>query len=60
MRTAPTVPEDLQSASIEPRNTGVHKAADPISPETAKNGIAKAAELVEFAHPIGTAPGSAS
>ena len=51
------VPDQMTSELIEPRNIAVHKAADPVSRETAQKAIDKAAELVEFAHPIGIAPG---
>lgn len=54
------VPSHLQDELIEPRNVAVLKAADPISRETAQKAIEKAAELVEFAHPIGFAPGAPS
>lgn len=53
------VPAQLQTELIQPRNIAVHKAADPISRETAQKAIEKAAEVVEFAHPIDIAPGSA-
>lgn len=46
------VPDQLQGDLIEPRNTAMHKATEPVSRQTATKAVTKAAELVALVHPI--------